>query len=142
MLVWFVQEEGQDIIEYALLAAAISVVAIPTVPAIGTAVNNAYEDVKTKVSTMPGARHKNRADVPGRAGDVCASVMIRTASETGRQRQAGRTSSSMPCSLAAIGLSGIAAWPLIVAALRVSYVTLDTQTQNLWVPPDPAGGGS
>jgi pilus assembly protein Flp/PilA len=50
-----VEEKGQDIIEYALLAAAISVVAIPTVPAIGTAVNNAYEDVKTKVSTMPGA---------------------------------------------------------------------------------------
>jgi len=50
-----VEEKGQDIIEYALLAAAISVVAIPTVPAIGTAVNNAYDDVKTKVSTMPGA---------------------------------------------------------------------------------------
>jgi len=49
------EEKGQDIIEYALLAAAISVVAIPTVPAIGTAVNNAYTDVKTKVSTMPGA---------------------------------------------------------------------------------------
>ena len=43
---------------------------------------------------------------------------------------------------AAIGVSGIAAWPLIVAALRVSYIRLDTQTQDLWVPPDPAGGGS
>lgn len=42
----------------------------------------------------------------------------------------------------AIGLSGIAAWPLIVSALRTSYTTLDTQTQDLWVPPDPAGGGS
>ena len=43
---------------------------------------------------------------------------------------------------AAVGLSGIAAWPLIVSALRTSYILLDTQTQNLWVPPDPAGGGS
>ena len=49
------EEQGQDIIEYALLAAAISVVAIPTVPTIGSAVNNAYEDVKSKVTTMPGA---------------------------------------------------------------------------------------
>ena len=46
---------GQDIIEYALLAAAISVVAIPTVPTIGSAVNNAYDDVKSKVTGMPGA---------------------------------------------------------------------------------------
>ena len=42
----------------------------------------------------------------------------------------------------AIGLSGAAAWPLIMSTLRTSYVTLDTQTQDLWVPPDPAGGGS
>jgi pilus assembly protein Flp/PilA len=49
------EEHGQDIIEYALLAAAISVVAIPTVPTIGSAVNNAYDDVKSKVTGMPGA---------------------------------------------------------------------------------------
>jgi len=49
------EEEGQDIIEYALLAAAISVVAIPTVPAIGTAVNSAYDNVKTQVQNLPGA---------------------------------------------------------------------------------------
>jgi len=49
------EEKGQDVIEYALLAAAISVVAIPTVPSIGSAVNNAYSDINTKVSTMPGA---------------------------------------------------------------------------------------
>jgi len=49
------EEQGQDIIEYALLAAAISVVAIPTVPAIGTAVNSAYTNVKTQVQSLPGA---------------------------------------------------------------------------------------
>jgi Flp pilus assembly pilin Flp len=43
---------------------------------------------------------------------------------------------------AAIGLAGLATWPLISAALGAAYTTLDTQTQNLWAPPDPAGGGS
>ena len=50
-----VEEKGQDVIEYALLAAAISVVAIPTVPAIGTAVNNAYSNINDKVQSIPGA---------------------------------------------------------------------------------------
>jgi hypothetical protein len=42
----------------------------------------------------------------------------------------------------AIGFAGAAAWPLIMTTLRTSYMTLDTQTQDLWVPPDPVGGGS
>jgi Flp pilus assembly pilin Flp len=50
-----VEEKGQDVIEYALLAAAISVVAVPTVPAIGTAVNNAYVNINSKVQSIPGA---------------------------------------------------------------------------------------
>jgi len=50
-----VEEKGQDVIEYALLAAAISVVAVPTVPSIGSAVNNAYLDINTKVQSIPGA---------------------------------------------------------------------------------------
>jgi Flp pilus assembly pilin Flp len=42
----------------------------------------------------------------------------------------------------AIGFAGLAQWPAIEASLRTAYQTLDTQTQNLWVPPDPVGGGS
>ena len=49
-----VEEKGQDVIEYALLAAAISVVAIPTIPSIGSAVHTAYTDINTKVATLPG----------------------------------------------------------------------------------------
>ncbi len=49
------EEKGQDVIEYALLAAAISVVAIPTVPAIGSQVNNAYSNINSKVTSIPGA---------------------------------------------------------------------------------------
>ena len=48
-------EEGQDIIEYVLIAAAISVIAIPVVPAIGTAVLSAWTGVSTQVQTIPGA---------------------------------------------------------------------------------------
>ena len=49
------EEEGQDIIEYVLIAAAISVIAIPIVPSIGTAVSNAWGTVNTQVATIPGA---------------------------------------------------------------------------------------
>jgi Flp pilus assembly pilin Flp len=48
------EEEGQDIIEYVLIAAAISVIAIPIVPQIGTFVTNAWTDVSTKTSSLPG----------------------------------------------------------------------------------------
>ena len=49
------EEEGQDIIEYVLIAAAISVIAIPIVPAVGTAVSNAWNGVSTKTQSLPGA---------------------------------------------------------------------------------------
>jgi Flp pilus assembly pilin Flp len=41
---------------------------------------------------------------------------------------------------AGIAFAGLAAWPAIVDALGVAYVQLDTQTQNLWEPPNPGGG--
>ena len=48
------EETGQDIIEYALLAAGISVVTIPIVPQIGTTLNTVYGNVNTQVKTLPG----------------------------------------------------------------------------------------
>ena len=48
----FVEEQGQDVIEYALLAAGISIIVIPTVPAIGTAVNNVYVEIRDAVQTI------------------------------------------------------------------------------------------
>ena len=39
-------EQGQDVIEYALLAAAISIAVVPTVPGLGTAVNAIYVRVQ------------------------------------------------------------------------------------------------
>jgi len=44
------EEEGQDIIEYVLLAAGISIVAIPTIPTIGAAVLARYNSVNSAVA--------------------------------------------------------------------------------------------
>jgi Flp pilus assembly pilin Flp len=44
-----VEEQGQDVIEYALLAAGISIAVIPTVPFIGTAANGVYVRIRTAV---------------------------------------------------------------------------------------------
>ena len=38
---------------------------------------------------------------------------------------------------AAIGLAGIATWPLIAAAIGDAYANFDTQTQDAWEVPDP-----
>jgi Flp pilus assembly pilin Flp len=46
------EEEGQDVIEYVLIAAAISVIAIPIVPSIGTAVQTAWTTVQTKTQQI------------------------------------------------------------------------------------------
>jgi Flp pilus assembly pilin Flp len=39
------EEQGQDVIEYGLLAAGISIVAIPSVPTVGTWVKTKWEAV-------------------------------------------------------------------------------------------------
>lgn len=44
------EEEGQDIIEYALLAAFISVVAIVTIQAIGGLIQDNYNAVQTALT--------------------------------------------------------------------------------------------
>ncbi|MGE0362277.1 MAG: Flp family type IVb pilin [Vicinamibacterales bacterium] len=42
---------------------------------------------------------------------------------------------------AAIGVVGIATWPLIEAAVRTTYQALDANAQGLWEPPAPGSGG-
>jgi pilus assembly protein Flp/PilA len=46
------EDDGQDIIEYVLIAAAISVIAIPIVPSIGTAVQTAWTYVQTQTADL------------------------------------------------------------------------------------------
>ena len=41
-----------------------------------------------------------------------------------------------------VGLAGLGTWPLIVNSLGTAYAALDSQTQDLWVPPNPISGGS
>ena len=43
---WLKNEEGQDMVEYGLLAAFISIVAVITIKAIGPLVNDLYQKVK------------------------------------------------------------------------------------------------
>lgn len=47
-----VEDGGQDLIEYALLAGFISLIAVGAITAVGTGVNNVYEDV---AAAVPGA---------------------------------------------------------------------------------------
>jgi pilus assembly protein Flp/PilA len=54
LLVRFIrEEEGQDIIEYALLAAFISVVAIAAINAVGGQVTAIYGEVNTDLAGRP-----------------------------------------------------------------------------------------
>ena len=48
------QEHGQDLIEYALLAAFISLIATAAITAIGTRVNEWYEGYAATVQSIPG----------------------------------------------------------------------------------------
>jgi pilus assembly protein Flp/PilA len=52
----FVREEaGQDLIEYALLAGFISLVAVAAITAVGTGLKGVYDNVNTQVNAIPGA---------------------------------------------------------------------------------------
>ena len=51
----FVREEnGQDLIEYALLAGFISLVAVVAITNVGTGVNNVYNNIDGQVQSLPG----------------------------------------------------------------------------------------
>ena len=47
---FFRDEEGQDMIEYSLLAAFISIIAIVTIKLIGPLVETIYKDIKTALT--------------------------------------------------------------------------------------------
>ncbi len=47
-------DEGQDLIEYALLAGFISLVAVLAITQVGTGVNLVYGNVQAQVALIPG----------------------------------------------------------------------------------------
>ena len=51
----FREDCGQDLVEYALLAAFISLVAIASINSIGGVVNTWYEGYGSTILTVPGA---------------------------------------------------------------------------------------
>ena len=46
-------ESGQDLIEYALLAGFISLVAVAMITNLGTGVNQVYSNINTQVAQIP-----------------------------------------------------------------------------------------
>ena len=48
------EDEGQDLIEYALLAGFISLVAVVAITNVGTGVNAVYGNVQGQVAAIPG----------------------------------------------------------------------------------------
>ncbi len=48
------EDEGQDLIEYALLAGFISLVAVVAITNVGTGVNGVYNNINTQVAAIPG----------------------------------------------------------------------------------------
>ncbi len=47
-------DKGQDLIEYALLAGFISLVAVAAIINVGTGVNNVYDAIDQQVGAIPG----------------------------------------------------------------------------------------
>lgn len=54
-LIRFIRDDdGQDLIEYALLAGFISLVAVVAITNVGTGVNAVYGNVESQVAAIPG----------------------------------------------------------------------------------------
>jgi pilus assembly protein Flp/PilA len=49
------EEEGQDLIEYALLAGFISLVAVVAITQVGVGVNGVYNNINAQVAAIPGS---------------------------------------------------------------------------------------
>lgn len=48
------EDQGQDLIEYALLAGFISLVAVGMITSVGSGVNNVYSSINAQVADIPG----------------------------------------------------------------------------------------
>ena len=55
MLALLRNDEGQDLIEYALLAGLIALVAVVAITQVGTSVNKIWEGVSTELGKVPAA---------------------------------------------------------------------------------------
>jgi Flp pilus assembly pilin Flp len=50
------EDDGQDLIEYALLAGFISLVAVVAITAVGEGVNEVYGNIQAQVEAIPGGQ--------------------------------------------------------------------------------------
>ena len=52
---FLLEEEGQDLIEYALLAGFISLVAVTAITSVGTGVNGVFTNINAQVGNISGS---------------------------------------------------------------------------------------
>ena len=78
-------EQGQDLIEYALLAGFISLVAVVAITNVGTGVNNVYGNVN-----KPGRRDSGRLLEPRRGVGRHRRPPLRAGRSCGRRARRGR----------------------------------------------------
>lgn len=62
-------DSGQDLIEYALLAGFISLVAVAAITSVGTNVNVVYGGLEEQVSAIPGGSGANESGTPAVSED-------------------------------------------------------------------------
>ena len=48
------EDRGQDLVEYALLAAGIGIFLIPTIPAVGEALEDVYDNIAQEITEIGG----------------------------------------------------------------------------------------
>ena len=143
------EEEGQDVIEYVLIAAAISVIAIPIVPSIGSAVQTAWTDGPDERQEHPwlrlvATRRRRSRTLVGAFLRLFFDHIPYSDNDAGSLlawfvTSAVRTRSSTCCSPRRSRSSSLATWPAIEAGDPSVLSELDTNTQNLWQPPPPGG---
>ena len=78
------EDTGQDLIEYALLAGFISLVAVAAITTVGTVVNTVYGNINTQVARIPGGgRVERNAHRTAPAAKQVDGVVDRDAVEPG-----------------------------------------------------------
>lgn len=82
------REDGQDLIEYALLVGSIALVAVAAISSVGQGVNVLYGDIDSHVQAIPGARDPrtyNSASPRDRPRDGRVSTAAEAVATLGRE---------------------------------------------------------
>jgi pilus assembly protein Flp/PilA len=113
-------DEGQDLIEYGLLAALISLIVIIAITSVGESLNTTYESLADRIPPASMSSLLRTFIVDDRGQDLIEYALLS----------------------AFIGLCAVVAWSSIPPGIATAYLSWDTSVQNLSsCTPDPGGGG-